>query len=269
MLKSWTRSQAIPLRRFRKPFFKRAFYGDSSTSGNHTPLLYGKNLKELHPSPSKEAVKIENEVSKQLLQKNRMWAEKIWFTNPKFFKLMKDGQQPKFFYLGCCDSRVPAEQVLGLGPGDVFVYRNIANLAQDQDIGVQSALKYAIEILKIEHILICGHYGFGGVLAAAGPPKSELGVVEVWIQGVRDSIVKHKEELKAITDQTSRERRIVEINVIEQCINIYRNESFQLAQKGTAAGGIPLPQIHPLVYDFGTGSLKVLSVDWSSVLGDG
>jgi len=212
---------------------------------------------------------MDEETTRKLIDNNDKWVNDIQTADRDFFQELAKGQAPEYLYIGCSDSRVTAEQMLGLGPGDVFVYRNIANLISAHDMSVQAALQFAIEVLKVKNIIVCGHYGCGGVKCSTELPDADRGILEQWLQIVRSIRSRHKEELDAIKDKEMMQRRLVEINVIEQCINVYRNGCFQRARRQTAGDEnikIPLPRIHPLVFDIGTGKLKRLDVDWPKVM---
>jgi len=238
-----------------------------------TPTVY---LSNPNLAPSTSSVKLSNvpmsmdeDTTRILIDNNHKWVEDIQTIDPNFFKELATGQSPEYFYIGCSDSRVPPEQMLGLGPGDVFIYRNIANQIPVHDISIHAALQYAVEVLKVKSILVCGHYGCGGIKASTERPGVDRGILEQWLQVVRSTYSRHQEELGAIKDESMMLRRFVEINVIEQCINVYRSGCFQRSRLGTAndeRSKMALPRVQPLVFDIGTGKLKQLVVDWAKVM---
>jgi carbonic anhydrase len=238
-----------------------------------TPKVFLSN-QNLAPSTSSvklssEAMSMDEDTTRILIDNNNKWVNDIQTIDPNFFQELAMGQSPEFFYIGCSDSRVPPEQMLGLGPGDVFVYRNIANQIHVHDISVQAAIQFAVEVLKVKSVLVCGHYGCGGIRCSTERPGVDRGILEQWLQVVRSIISRHKEELSAIKDEDMMLRRLVEINVIEQCINVYRSGPFQRTRLATAndeRSMIPLPRVHPLVFDLGTGKVKKLVVDWPKVM---
>lgn len=238
-----------------------------------TPKAFLSNP-DLSMSPSRcklndVATPMDEETTRILIDNNQKWVNSIETVDPHFFRDLAKGQSPEYFYIGCSDSRVPPEQFLGLGPGDVFVHRNIANLISVHDMSVQAAIQFAVEVLKVKSILVCGHYGCGGVKCSTERPGVDRGILEQWLHIVRSIRWRHKEELDAIEDPDMMLRRLVEINVIEQCINVFRSGYFQRTRLRTADDekiNMPLPRIHPLVFDIGTGNLKKLDVDWSKVM---
>ncbi|CAA7615997.1 carbonate dehydratase [Magnetospirillum sp. SS-4] len=161
----------------------------------------------------------------QLLAANRAWAEETERTKPGFFAHLAEQQNPPYLWIGCADSRVPANQIIGVEPGEVFVHRNVANLVQHADINCLSVLQYAVDVLGVEHIIICGHYGCGGVRAALRDTR--LGVTEHWIRPVRDICECHRHELDAIPDEAGRIDRLCELNVMQQVRNLCRTPIVQ------------------------------------------
>lgn len=155
---------------------------------------------------------------KRIFERNRLWAEKIKEINPEYFSALSEQQTPEFFWIGCSDSRVPANQILDLPPGEVFVHRNIANVVVPSDLNCLSVLQYAVEVLEVKHILVCGHYGCGGVLASID--GEDHGLIDNWLQHIRYVYRLHKDELDAIEDTSERADRLCELNVVEQTRNI-------------------------------------------------
>lgn len=156
----------------------------------------------------------------QIFASNRQWIEKNRVDNPSLFKLLAAEQHPEFLYIGCSDSRVHPNQVMGLKPGEVFIHRNIANMVVPTDLNVLSVINYAVEYLKVKFIIVCGHYGCGGIEAAM--KKLDYGILNPWLQSIRGVYNLHKEELIAIEDDEARKRRLVELNTYEQCCNIIK-----------------------------------------------
>ncbi len=187
----------------------------------------------------------------RLFANNRAWATGIRETDPAYFERRAAGQQPHFFFIGCCDSRVPAEMLTGSKPGEIFTHRNIANQAHPTDLNMLSSLEYAVEFLDVKHVLVCGHYGCGGVQAATLPQRH--GVVDHWLHVVRDVYRWNADELDALPDDAARRHRLVELNVIEQVFQLSRTP---IVQRAWANGRRPI--LHGLVYDIHDGMLKEL-----------
>ena len=156
-----------------------------------------------------------------LLKNNKDWAADIQAEDPTFFSKLSNQQSPEYLWIGCSDSRVPANQLLGLLPGDIFVHRNIANLVIHTDLNCMSVIEYAVKVLKVTHIILTGHYDCGGVRAAAKSHQG-LGVLDSWLQNIRDVWRMHRAELDAIKDEEQFHRRLVELNIIEQCLNLHK-----------------------------------------------
>jgi carbonic anhydrase len=193
----------------------------------------------------------------QLFEKNRKWAAGICAADPTFFSKLAAQQAPEYLWIGCSDSRVPANEIVGLLPGEMFVHRNVANLVIHTDMNCLSVLQFATDILKIRHVIVCGHYGCGGVKAAL--EARPHGLVDNWLRHVRDIHHAHREHLQGIVDETQRMRRLCELNAIEQVINVGNTTIIQDAWK--RGQGIA---IHGWIYDIADGLLKDLSVDLSS-----
>jgi carbonic anhydrase len=154
----------------------------------------------------------------QLLVNNRLWAERIKGTRPDFFDLLSRQQAPKYLWIGCSDSRVPANEIVGLLPGELFVHRNVANLVPHADLNCLSVLQYAVEVLRVEHIIVCGHYGCGGVHAALS--DRPLGLIDNWIRGIKDIYFGHRHELAALASDEQRFDRLCELNAIQQAAHV-------------------------------------------------
>ncbi len=168
-----------------------------------------------------------SEFYKKILENNKKWVEEKLQISPDFFKNLAVGQNPPLLWIGCSDSRVPANEIIGAEPGEVFVHRNIANMVIHSDMNMLSVLDYAVNILKVEHVIVCGHYGCGGIKAAMG--NSSIGVIDNWIQHIKNEYRLHKVELNAIKDENVRFNRFVEINVYEQVFNLAKTSIVQSA----------------------------------------
>lgn len=181
---------------------------------------------------------------------NKEWAAQKLQANPEYFKKLSESQTPEFLWIGCSDSRVPADQVTGTQPGEIFVHRNVANLVVHTDINMLSVLQYAVEVLKVKHILVVGHYNCGGVKAAM--TNKDYGLINKWLRNIKDVYVKHQPELDAIADEEKKFDKLVELNVIEQVYNLAKTT---IVQKAWATGE-DYPQLHGWVLDLHTGLMK-------------
>lgn len=188
-----------------------------------------------------------------LFANNRKWASEICDTSPEFFSRLAAQQAPEYLWIGCSDSRVPANEIVGLLPGELFVHRNVANLVIHTDMNCLSVLQYAVDFLRIKHVIVCGHYGCGGITAAMD--NRPHGLVDNWLRHVRDIHQRHQEKLEAITSRSERIRRLCELNAIEQVINVGNTTIIQDAwERGQEIA------IHGWVYDIADGLLKDLDV---------
>ena len=194
---------------------------------------------------------------KDLLANNKAWAKEIEAKHPGFFKELAAQQKPDYLWVGCSDSRVPANEIVGLMPGELFVHRNIANIVLHTDLNCISVLHYAVEVLQVKHIIVCGHYGCGGVKASLG--KQDLGLIDNWLRHLKDVGHKHQDILSAETDPERRVDRLCELNVEEQVANICHTKVVQKAWQR----GQPLA-IHGWIYSVEDGIIKDLNVDISS-----
>lgn len=208
----------------------------------------------------------ENDITKYLRQThnrvfehNKAWAADKKAKDPEFFAKLSAGQNPEYLWIGCSDSRIPAEQITGLEPGDAFVHRNIANLVCNTDLNVMSVIAYAVAHLKVKHIVVCGHYGCGGVKAAM--TAKDLGILNPWLRNIRDVYRLHERELDVIADETARYDRLVELNVLEQCRNVIKSAS---VQQSYAKNKFPI--VHGWVFGFHDGLLKDLEIDFEAML---
>ena len=193
---------------------------------------------------------------KQLFINNKNWADRIEKEQPGFFRQLSEQQAPEYLWIGCSDSRVPANEIVGLLPGELFVHRNVANLVVHSDMNCLSVLQYAIDILKVKHILVVGHYGCGGVKAAL--TKQRVGFVDNWLRNVKDVYALHRDEVDAIADEDERLNRLIELNVAEQVRNLCHTSFVQEAWER----GQPLA-IHGWVYSLRNGRVKDLRVSHS------
>ncbi|MCC5857056.1 MAG: carbonate dehydratase [Ectothiorhodospiraceae bacterium] len=153
-----------------------------------------------------------------LIENNRQWSERIRKDDPAFFEKLSRQQSPEYLWIGCADSRVPANEIVGLLPGELFVHRNVANVVVHTDTNCMSVLQFAVEVLRVKHIIVCGHYGCGGVRAAMG--STELGMIDSWLRHIKDVYFRHREALDAVRDDSARADRLCELNVIAQVYNV-------------------------------------------------
>ena len=192
-----------------------------------------------------------------LLQRNRDWADQVSRDDPTFFDRLSKQQTPEYLWIGCSDSRVPANQILGLDPGEVFVHRNVANVMSHGDLNALSAIQFAVDILKVKHILLVGHYGCGGVHAAM--TGTRVGLADNWLRHVSDLAKKHMALLGSVADEAVRHARMCELNAIEQALNVCETTVVQDAW----ARGQPLA-VHGWVYALDDGRVRELGMDVSS-----
>lgn len=188
----------------------------------------------------------------RLIEGNRHWAQEKLKQDPEFFKKLVLGQHPQYLWIGCSDSRVPANEITNTESGEIFVHRNIANVVVHTDMNLLSVLYYAVEVLHVKHVIVCGHYGCGGVIAAMS--NKDNGFVNNWLRNIKEVYLKHSKELEAITDIRQRENRLVELNVIEQVHNLSKTRIVQQAWKRREL------QVHGWVYGFESGLIKDLKV---------
>ncbi|KNB62405.1 MULTISPECIES: carbonic anhydrase [Chryseobacterium] len=197
----------------------------------------------------------------KIFENNKLWIEKKLGEDADFFKKLASGQAPDYLYIGCSDSRVTAEELMGVGPGEIFVHRNIANVVNTLDMSSTAVIQYAVQHLKVKHIIVCGHYGCGGVKAAMTP--QDYGLMNPWLRNIRDVYRLHQTELDAITDEHKRYNRLIELNVQEQCINVVKmavvQERYILEQ---------YPIVHGWVFDLETGKIIDLNIDFEKILKD-
>lgn len=188
----------------------------------------------------------------RLLQGNKAWAAEKLSQDPNYFKTLSLGQKPEYLWIGCSDSRVPANEITGTKSGEIFVHRNIANMVVHTDMNLLSVLYYAVEVLHVKHVIVCGHYGCGGVIASM--TNNDNGLVNNWLRNIKEVYEKHRNELEAIKDIKQREHRLVELNVMEQVRNLGKTRIVQKAWKNREL------QVHGWVYGLDNGLIKDLNV---------
>ncbi|WP_462249370.1 carbonic anhydrase [Ferruginibacter sp.] len=196
----------------------------------------------------------------KIFANNQQWVTEKLAIDADYFENLGKGQNPEFLYIGCSDSRVTAEELMGVQPGEVFVHRNIANMVISIDLNVMSVLNYAVRHLNVNHIIVCGHYACGGVKAAM--QSADLGILNPWLRNIRDVYRLHKDELNAITEEEKRYDRLIELNVQEQCVNLIKTAAVQQAhiERGL--------MVHGWVFDVHTGKLIDLKIDFPHILQD-
>lgn len=196
----------------------------------------------------------------KVFENNRAWIKDRLTAESNYFEELGKGQNPELLYIGCSDSRVTAEELMGLKPGDVFVHRNIANMIINTDLNAMSVVEYAVEHLKVNHIVVCGHYACGGVKAAM--QSADLGLLNPWLRCIRDVYRLHKDELNKIMDEELKYDRLVELNVQEQCVNLIKTAVVQKAYRDREL------LVHGWVFDVHTGKLIDLKIDFEGILHD-
>lgn len=196
----------------------------------------------------------------QVFKNNEKWIKDKLAISSNFFEELGNGQNPELLFIGCSDSRVAAEELMGLGPGDVFVHRNIANMVISIDLNVMSVVNYAVDHLAVKHVIVCGHYACGGVKAAM--QSADLGILNPWLRNIRDVYRLHKEELNNIECDDKRYDRLVELNVQEQCVNLIKTAAVQRANRDRGL------EVHGWVFDVHSGKLIDLKIDFEKHLKD-
>lgn len=194
----------------------------------------------------------------KVFQNNEVWIKEKLAIDANYFETLGKGQTPELLFIGCSDSRVTAEELMGLGPGEVFVHRNIANMVAGADLNVMSVIEYAVIYLKVNHVVVCGHYECGGVKAAM--QSADLGILNPWLRNIRDVFRIHKTELNAIEDEGKKYDRLVELNVQEQCVNLIKTAAVQKAFRDRGL------KVHGWVFDVHTGKLIDLKIDFDNIL---
>jgi carbonic anhydrase len=198
----------------------------------------------------------------QLLLANKSWAQEKKMFDPDYFERMSKVQTPKFLWIGCSDSRVPANEITGTNPGEIFVHRNIANLVVHTDLNLLTVLSYAVQVLKVNHIIVCGHYGCGGVQAALG--KTDFGLINKWLRNIKDVYRFHKGEIDALDTLVEKTNKLVELNVAEQILNLAKTSIIQKSWRERQ-----FPILHGWVYGLDNGLLKkIVMMDGNSELED-
>jgi carbonic anhydrase len=197
---------------------------------------------------------------KDIFNNNRKWITEKLKIDKDYFKNLSKGQSPEILYIGCSDSRVTAEELMGVQPGDVFVHRNIANMVPNADLNVMSVINFAVTHLKVNHVVVCGHYYCGGVKAAM--QSADLGILNPWLRNIRDVYRLHKKELDSISNEETKYKRLVELNVQEQCVNVIKTSDVQKAVKTRRL------TVHGWVFDIQSGSLIDLKIDFDKILKD-
>ncbi len=196
----------------------------------------------------------------KIFENNKEWVAKKLDKDPSYFENLAKGQDPDYLYIGCSDSRVTAEDMLGATPGQVFVHRNIANMVVSIDLNAMSVINYAVDNLGVKHVIVCGHYGCGGVKAAMQP--ADLGILNPWLRNIRDVYRIHKDELDGIADEDEKYNRLVELNVQEQCVNVIKTAVVQKAIRDRDI------KIHGWVFDIASGKIIDLKIDFKAILDD-
>ena len=192
------------------------------------------------------------EAIEKLLNENKAWAKEVVDHDPHFFERLSNLQSPGFLWIGCSDSRVPANQITGTQPGEIFVHRNIANLVVNTDFNMLSVLQYAVEVLKVKHVIVVGHYGCGGIKAAMS--KTHFGLINHWLKNIKDVYRLHRNEIELLSTEEERLDRLTELNVIEQVFNLSKTSIIQAAWKYDNR-----PHLHGWVYGLKNGLLKPVS----------
>jgi carbonic anhydrase len=199
-------------------------------------------------------------IPSQLFEQNRAWATRRTEEDPEFFARLLHQQAPRYLWIGCSDSRVPANQIVGLLPGEMFVHRNIANVVVHADLNCLSVIQFAVDVLRVEHVIVCGHYGCGGVLAALRDDR--MGICDNWLAHVRDVRAEHSAELDGLATEPERHQRLCELNVMQQVANVAATTVVRDAwARGQALA------VHGWIYDLGDGLLRDLGVSAAAEAG--
>ncbi len=196
----------------------------------------------------------------QIFKNNQKWYKDKLSKDPDYFNKLSQGQNPEILYIGCSDSRVTAEEIMGVKPGEVFIHRNIANMVPNADLNVMSVINFAVTQLKVKHIIVCGHYYCGGVKAAM---KSEdLGLLNPWLRNIRDVYRIHKTELDTIKNEEEKYKRLIELNIQEQCVNVIKTAEVQKAYNERHI------TVHGWVFDIHSGKIINLNIDFDHILNE-
>ena len=208
----------------------------------------------------KEILKNRKMDIKQIFKNNQEWVQERLNIDPNYFSNLSKGQSPDILYIGCSDSRVTAEELMGVSPGEAFVHRNIANMVPNTDLSSMSVIDFAVHHLKVNHVVVCGHYNCGGIKAAM--ESKDLGILNPWLRNIRDVYRTHMDELKSIENLEERNKRLVELNVQEQCINVIKTAEIQRASRERNI------TVHGWVFDIHSGKLIDLKIDFKNILKD-
>ncbi|MAC93884.1 MAG: carbonic anhydrase [Flavobacteriales bacterium] len=195
----------------------------------------------------------------KVFENNENWVKEKLNLDNNYFENLSKGQSPELLYIGCSDSRVTAEELMGAAPGEVFVHRNIANMVSNLDLSSASVINYAVKHLEVKHVIVCGHYYCGGVKAAMD--SVDLGILNPWLRNIRDVYRIHHDELDAIADEEEKYKRLVELNVQEQCVNVLKTAEVQIAARKRGL------KVHGWVFDIHSGRIIDLKIDVDSILG--
>jgi carbonic anhydrase len=209
------------------------------------------------PPELKEAIEKMEKAYAELLQGNRQWVEEVKSRDPTLFSRLEKGQSPQTLWIGCSDSRVPATTITNMDPGQIFVHRNIANTVVHTDVNLLSVLQFAVDVIQVKHIIVCGHYGCGGVIAAM--TNNQYGLVDNWLRNIKDEYMLYRDELEKITDYKARAERMTELHVIEGVYTIGRTSILKNAWERRKEG-LVFPYLHGWVYSISTGLVKDLGV---------
>lgn len=195
----------------------------------------------------------------EIFASNLKWVQEKTANDADYFKKLAADQSPEYLYIGCSDSRVPANEIMGMDPGELFVHRNIANLVPNTDLNVMSVIEYAVKYLQVKHIVVCGHYNCGGVKAAM--QAKDYGILNPWLRNIRDVYRIHQEELDKIKDEHARYNRLIELNVEEQCLNVIKTA---VVQQFYISTGYPI--VHGWIFNLNDGKLIDLKIDFEKML---
>ena len=245
-------STSTPPVAFMGKFFKKGGAAATEEETATTP--------EVAPGPKLPPNILDNRGLDDVFAKNQEWKKRMIKEDRDYFNKLGTTHTPEYMWIGCADARVPANLVMGEDAGNVFVHRNVANMVTNNDVNLMSAIQYGVAYLKVTDIIVCGHYECGGVRAAEAN-NDFVAPLETWLRNIRDVYRMHKDELDAIEDANERHYRLVDLNVVEQCINLFKNEAVQKRRKETYLEGEEmLPRIHAMVFNPNTGDLKRIPV---------
>ncbi|KAJ3076904.1 hypothetical protein HDU98_011000 [Podochytrium sp. JEL0797] len=210
--------------------------------------------------PQMDALKGTDPDLKDIIEGSGNWAKRMRDVDPEFFERFEKGQFPNYLYIGCCDARVNPTILMNLEYADLFIHRNVGNLVSGNDLNCMTAIEFAVDRLKVPHIIVCGHYDCGGVHGAMR--QMDHGILENWLRNIRDVARLHHDELSKITNKEQSHRRLVELNAVEQCRNILKTGCVQRSRRKTfKETGVALPRVHALVFDPASGELKKMEVE--------